>query len=182
MQFRSPPQPRRLCSRGRAKSCDDVGGDLTRPNIGHVCLELWYSRDDELLMIRLVRVDLLAKPNPAAIGSKWNVRPIVKICLLHKKRSFWGSGQNKSRSTLAPHDTAYVPVKRTAVQDECLRLSVYDEERYNEKTPIGFVFIRLQDLDLSWKSSAYVREIVPSSEVSALSLSCIAFRTCRMVA
>ena len=169
MQFRSPPQPRRLCSRGRAKSCDDVGGDLTRPNIGHVCLELWYSRDDELLMIRLVRVDLLAKPNPAAIGSKWNVRPIVKICLLHKKRSFWDSGQNKSRSTLAPHDTAYVPVKRTAVQDECLRLSVYDEERYNEKTPIGFVFIRLQDLDLSWKSSAYVREIVPSSEVSVLS-------------
>ena len=167
LQLRSSPQSQRLCPRTtRAKSCDDVSGDLTQPSIGNVCLELWYSRDNESLMIRLVRVDLLATPNPAAIGSKWDVAPIVKVCLLHKKRSFWDSGQNRARCTLAPHDTTCMTVKREVVQDECLKLAVFDERRINEKIPIGFVFVRLLDIDLSWKSSTYVREIVSSSEVS----------------
>lgn len=166
LQARTPPQSRKLCPRARAKSYDDVGCNLTHPNIGNVCIELWYSRDDELLMIRLVRVDLLATPNPAAIGSKWDVRPVVKVCLQHKKRSFWHGGQSKANCSLVPHDTRYLPIKRDAVQNECLRLAVFDERRYNEKIPIGFVFVRLVEIDLSWKSSAYVREIAPSSELT----------------
>lgn len=164
IQSRAATSPRDFCL--KSKSLENVAGNLTRPSIGHVSLEIWYSQEDELLMIRLLRVDLLAKPSAAVISSTWQVRPEVKVCLLHEKRKFWESGQSKAPCTLVPHSVTFIHIKKGTVKEQVLKLTVLDSLRKNEKTPIGFVFVTFNDIDLTWKSSSYVREIVPSSEVN----------------
>ena len=132
--------------------------------IGSVNLEIWYSCEDEMLLVRLHRIDILAKPSPSVINS-WDYTPEVRVSILQEKRKFWDSRASKGRWTLTPHQATYIPIKKSVVQDQCLRLTCFDGERKNDLIPIGHVFVQLKDLDLSWKSSCYVREIEVNSVV-----------------
>ena len=127
-------------------------------------LEIWYSSEDEMLLVRLHRIDIIAKPSPSVINS-WDYTPEVRVSILQEKRKFWDSRASKGRWTLTPHQATYIPIKKSVVQDQCLRLTCFDGERKNDLTPIGHVFVQLKDLDLSWKSSCYVREIEVNSVV-----------------
>ena len=142
--------------KSKSRSLEVFGTVINRKAIGYVSIEVWFSQEDELVFVRLQNVDLAAKPTPAAIGTTWDLELEVKVCFLNQKQR---------QRVLKPHSAAYIPVKRSLVKEQCMMITCYDAKRQNDLTPIGYVFVPLTDIDLSWKSTSYIREIVPNSKV-----------------
>ena len=145
---------------------ENLASDANRSVIGQLSIKLWYSEEDEMLFVRLLRADILSVPSPSVIGSAWICKPEVDITLAPHKKKFWES-IGKTRWVLTPSAAVYIAMKKCSLLETSLRLTCYDSKRRNDQIPIGHVFLPLKDVKIVGKSYIFNKEMMVNSEVNS---------------
>eukprot|EP00794_Sanderia_malayensis_P016697 gene16697-18391_t len=156
-------------TKSRTRSQEDLVG-CTNTIIGQITAELWYSDDDEMLLIRLERVHLLSTPSPSVVGSNWLSKPECKISILPQCNKFLEAISSKKNCwTIMPNSAVYIGIKKNCLHEKTLRLTCYDAKRKHDRIPIGHAFYPLENLKNFATTYEFVKELKPSSEPTCIS-------------